>query len=126
MRWAPIARQPRWRAVSVGFARMVVADAMEEAVGWPEAHERPDAFDREDLLDDIAERVNAVSDDILHDEPIGVLIERLCAAFNLEVDPKRLGDPEDHHLWPGWGLPPHKNEPPDEDAEAEEALEPSS
>jgi hypothetical protein len=117
--------EPRRRAASVGFARMVVADAMEEAVGWPEAHERPDDFDREDLLDDIAERVNALSDDILHDVPIGVLIDRLCAEFNLEPDPKHLGDPEDHHIWRGWELPPHVPEPLGE-AEQEEALELSS
>ena len=113
------------RGARIQFVRMGVGDALEAALGWPEAHERPDGRDREDLMDDIVDRVNALPDEIFNEVPMGVLIDRLCAEFDLEPNAKTLGDANDHHTWRGRNLPPHEPRPPD-DADPDQVLESSS
>ena len=114
------------RASTILGNREWVTEALETAVELAprEVLEGRDPPDRESLLEDVLDRIDDLSDDILFDVPQGVLIERLCAEFGLDPDPDTMADRDEDRLWRGWDLPPREAAPPD--APQDEALELSS
>ena len=106
--------------------RAAIAEALETAVELAprEAFESRDAPDRDGLLEDVLDRIDGLSDDILFDVPGGILIERLCAEYGLDPDPDAMADRYEAKMWQGWELPPL--EPAAADAQQERALELSS
>jgi hypothetical protein len=113
------------RASTIHGNREAITEALETAVELAprEALEERDAPDRESLLEDVLDRIDGLSDDILFDVPEGVLIERLCAEFGLDPDPDTMADRGEDRLWRGWNLPPHE---PTTDPPQDQALELSS
>ena len=117
----------RERSLSVESAREFIAETLEGAVELAprEVLEERDTPDRERLLEDVFDRIDGLSDDILFDVPEGVLIERLCAEFGLDRDPDTIADRYEDKLWKGWSLPPAEPSA-SPDAPKEPALELSS
>jgi len=113
------------RSSHITIKRWLVAEALQEAALCGD-REAGDAPEREEVLGDIFERINGLSDDIIYDVPKSVLIDRLGAELDLAFDAETPEEKRDLQLWRGWELPPHEPEPPDEDAHEESALELSS
>jgi hypothetical protein len=111
------------RASMIHGNREMITEALETAVELAprDVLEERDAPDRESLLEDVLDRIDGLSDDILFDVPEGVLIERLCAEFGLDPDPDTMADRGEHKLWRGWDLPPP--EPAPAEAPQDQALE---
>jgi hypothetical protein len=115
------------RAATIDSNRAFITETLEEAVELAprESLQARDTPDREGLLEDLLDRIDGLSDDILFDVPEGVLIERLCAEFGLDPDPDTIADRDEDKLWRGWTLPP-LDPAPHEPADQEQALELSS
>jgi hypothetical protein len=89
------------KSAHISIKRWLIADALQEAAEEANDREAGDAPEREDLLGDIIERINGLSDDVLYDVPKGVLIVRLGAEFGLGFEPETVEEKRDLQLWRG-------------------------